>query len=84
MQCVPHKSKNILDILQINPTSCTVLFNIFIYFSTLHVSGIHLPIIRRKRAVSMRHWCLSLCMGGVWSAGWIGNPTSRPDPIHTE
>ena len=19
----------------------------------------------------MRHWPLSLCMGGVWSAGWI-------------
>ena len=34
--------------------------------------------------VSMRHWCLSLCMGGVWSAGWIFNPTSRPDATHTE
>ena len=25
----------------------------------------------------MRHWYLSLCMEGVWSAGWIFNPTSR-------
>jgi hypothetical protein len=23
----------------------------------------------------MRHWYLSLCMGGVWSAGWSFNPT---------
>jgi len=29
--------------------------------------------------VSMRHWYLSLCMGGVWSAGWSETPTSRPD-----
>ena len=26
---------------------------------------------QEKIAVSMRHWYLSLCMGGVWSAGWI-------------
>ena len=25
-----------------------ILFNIFIYFSSLHVSGIHVPIVRRK------------------------------------
>ena len=44
------------------------MFNIFIYYSSLHVSGIHVPIIRRKIAVYMRHLYLSLCMGGVWSA----------------
>ena len=33
---------------EINPTRCTILFNIFIYFSSLHVSGIHVPIISRK------------------------------------
>ena len=37
-----------INISQINPTRCTILFNIFIYFSSLHVSGIHVPIIRRK------------------------------------
>ena len=35
-------------ISQINPTRCTILFNIFIYYSSLHVSGIHVPINRRK------------------------------------
>ena len=35
-------------ISQINPTRCTILFNIFIYYSSLHVSGIHVSIIRRK------------------------------------
>ena len=35
-------------ILGISPTRYTILFNIFIYFSSLHVSGIHEPIIRRK------------------------------------
>ena len=34
--------------------------------------------------VSIRHWYLSLCMGGVWSAGWGETPTSRPDATHTE
>ena len=33
---------------QINPNRCTLLLNIFIYFSSLHVSGVHVPIIRRK------------------------------------
>ena len=58
-------------ISQISPTRCTILFNIFIYLCSLHVSGIHVPIIRRKIAVSLGHWYLSLCMRGVWSAGWI-------------
>ena len=61
-------------ISQINPTRCAILFNIFIYFSCVHVSGVHAPIIRIKITVSMRHWHLSLCMGGVWSAGWIDAP----------
>ena len=32
----------------------------------------------------MRRWYLSLCMGGVWSAGWSKTPTSRPDATHIE
>ena len=35
-------------ISQINPTSCTILFNISLYFSSLHVSGLHAPTFRRK------------------------------------
>ena len=31
-------------ISQISPTSCTILFIIFIYFSSLHVSGVHVSI----------------------------------------
>ena len=34
---------------------------------------------QEKITVSMRHWHLLLCIGGVWSAGWTVNPTSRPD-----
>jgi len=60
----------------------------FIYFSSLHVSGIHVPIIRRKIAVPMRHWYLSLCMVGVWSAGWIGldsmQPADQTPPIKSD
>jgi len=55
-------------ISQLNPTRCTILFNIFIYFSSLHVSGIYVPIIRRK--------LLYPCVTGE-------TPTSRPDATHT-
>jgi hypothetical protein len=69
-------------ILQINPTRCTILLSIFVYLlcmfraTTCPSSG--------EITVSMRHWCLSLCMGGVWSAGWSYTPTSRPEASHTE
>ena len=42
----------------------------YIYFSTLHVSGIHVPIIRRK----LLYLCdtgIFVTLGGVWSAGRI-------------
>jgi len=29
--------------------------------------------------VHMRHWHLSLCMGGVLSAGWSETSISRPE-----
>ena len=55
---------------QISPTSaqfCLMYLFISLLFmfwaSTCSSSG---EII----TVSMRHWYLSLCMGGVWSAGW--------------
>ena len=72
----------------ISPTRCTILFNIFIYFSSLHVSRIHVPIIRRK--------LLYLCDTGIFHCVWVAsgllvglklcfNPTSRPDaPKHVE
>jgi len=63
------------------------MFDIFIYFYSLHVSGEPCDNHQEKIAVSMRHWYLSICMDGVWSAGWIEtyfNPISRPDATHTE
>ena len=35
----------------------------------------------------MRHWYLSLCMGGVWSAGWIATafqPADHTPPIQSD
>jgi hypothetical protein len=58
-------------ISQINPTRCTILFNIFIYLFLLPTSFGH-PCAhhQEKITVSMRHWYLSLCMYGVCFAGW--------------
>jgi len=36
---------------------------------------------QEKIAVSMRHWYLSLCMGGVRSAGLIFNPGFDPRTV---
>ena len=52
-------------ISQINPTRCTILFNIFIYLSSLHVSGIHVPIIRRK--------LLYPCVTGTCNIVWVAS-----------
>ena len=61
-------------ISQINPTTCTILFNIFIYFSSLHVSGIQVPIIRRK----LLYFCnIGICHS-VWVASGRLQPTGRP------
>ena len=30
----------------------------------------------------MRHWCLSLCMSGVWSAGWSETSVSTQSVYH--
>jgi len=36
-------------------------------------------------AVSMRHWYLSLCMGGVWSAGCSSlHPAEQKPPIKSD
>ena len=61
-------------VLQINPTRCTILLCIFI--SLLYMFRATMCPSSGEIAVSMRHWYLSLCMGGVWSAGWSETPTS--------
>ena len=65
-------------ILQINPTMCTIVLSIFI--SLLYMFRANMYPSLGEITVSMRHWYLSLCMDGVWSAGWI----IQPDAIHTE
>ena len=69
-------------ILQINPTRCTILLSIFI--SLLYMFRATMCPSSGEITVSMRYWYLSLCMGGVCSAGWSETPTSRPDTTHTE
>ena len=54
-------------ISQINATRCTILFNIFIYFSSLHVSGIHVPISRRK----LLYPCYTVMCHSVWVASGL-------------
>ena len=68
--------------LQINPTICTILLSKFI--SLLYMFRANMYPSSGEISVSLRHRYLSLCMGGVWSAGWSFTPTSRPDTTHTE
>jgi hypothetical protein len=69
-------------ILQINPTRCTILLSIFI--SPLYIFRAIMCPSSGEIAVSMWHWYLSLCMAGVWSAGWSYTPTSRPEATQAE
>ena len=61
--------------LQINPTRCTILLSIFI--SLLYMFRTTMCPSSGEITVSMRHWYLSLCMGGFWSAGWSFTPTKQ-------
>ena len=72
-------------ISEISPTRCTILLNIYIYFSSLHVSGIHVPIIRRK--------LLYLCDTGICHSVWVATglligfsiqPTDQTPPIQSD
>ena len=66
-------------ILQINPTRCTILLCIFI--SLLYMFRATMCPSSGELTVSMRHWYLSICMGGIWSAGWIeSNQQTRCHP----
>ena len=70
-------------ILQINPTRCTILSSIFISF--LYMFRATMCPSSGEITVSMRHWYLSLCMGGVWSAGWISiQPADQTPPIQSD
>jgi hypothetical protein len=69
-------------IFQINPNRCTVLLSIFI--SLLYMFRATMCPSSEEITVSMRHWYLSLCMGGVWSAGWSFTPPSTQYTTHTE
>ena len=55
--------------------------NIFIYVSFLHVSGIQVPIIRRK--------LLYLCDTGICHSGWVASgqlvgPADQTPPIQSD
>ena len=72
-------------ISQISPTRCTILFHIFIYFFSLHVSGTHVPIIRRKS--------LYLCYTGICHSVWVASgllvgfsiqPADQMPPIQSD
>jgi len=54
--------------LQTNPTRRTILLSIFI--SLLYMFRATTCPSSGEITVSMWHWYLSLCMGGIWSAGW--------------
>ena len=62
-----------------NVTGCTILFNIFIYFSSLYVSGIHVPIIRTKSL----YICDSDVCHSVWVASGLLDPDQTP-PVQSD
>jgi hypothetical protein len=59
-------------IMHISSTRCKILFNIFIYFSSLHVSAIHMPIIRRK--------LLYFCFTDICHCVWLESGQTRRNP----
>ena len=72
-------------VLQINPTRCTILFNICIYFSSIHVSGIHVPTIRRK----FLYLCDTVICHSVWVAsgllvGFSIQPADQTPPTQSD
>ena len=55
----------------------------YIYFSSVHVSGIHVPIIRRK-LLCIYATLVFVTLYGWRLAGWLYfNPTSRPNATDT-
>ena len=69
-------------VLLISPTMCTIFFLIYLFlFSTCfgHPCAHH----QEKITISMRHWYLSLCVGGVRPAGSIQSAYQTP-PIQSD
>jgi len=54
-----------------NPARCTILSKYIYLFLFSTCFGHPSAHYEEQITVSMRHWYLSLCMGGVWSSGWI-------------
>ena len=68
-------------ISQTNPTRCTILFNIFIYFSSLHLLGTYVPIIRRKLlCLSDNDICHSVSVVYGQLVGFQSNQQNRRHP----
>ena len=76
MFCWPASLYNLLN----NSKALIYLFISLLYMFRASVC----PSSGEKLLYLCETWYLSLCMDGVWSAGWIFNPTSRPDATHTE
>jgi len=70
--------------IQVGAQFCLVYIYIYIYMPLLSIFRATMCPSSGEITVSMWHWYLSICMGGVWSAGWSFIPTSRPDATHTE
>ena len=70
---------NVYCVSQISPTMCKMLFNIF-YFYSLHVSSIHVPIIRRNLQY--------LCDTGICHSAWVASgeiqPADQTPPIQSD
>ena len=67
-------------ISQINPTRCTILHNIFIYFSSLHLSSIHVPIFRRN----LLYPCVTSICHSVWVESVFSTCFGHPHAHHQE
>ena len=81
--CSVDRASHIIS--QINPTRCTVLFNIFLYFSSLHVSGIHVPIIRRKLLYPCdTGTCQSVWVAYVLPVGLKIQPLEQTPPVPSD
>jgi hypothetical protein len=65
---------------KINPTRCTILLSIFI--SLLYMFRANMCPSSGEITVSMWHWYLSLCVGGVWSAGWSFTHSNQQTRSH--
>ena len=70
-------------ISQISPTRCTILLNVFI--SLLYTFWASMCPSSGENYCICAALVLALCIGGVWSAGWIENQAAdRTPPIQSD